>query len=72
MWTRPSATCAKRSASRPDYARAHNNLGSALLMKKRLEEAVYHFQEAVRIDPGYKMARENLKDALTQKKKLGK
>jgi hypothetical protein len=40
-------------------------------MQKRLEEAAYHFQEAVRIDPGYTMARENLKDALAQKKKLG-
>ena len=38
-------------------------------MQKRLDEAVYHFQQAVRIDPGYKMARENLKDALAQQRK---
>ena len=73
VWTRPSTTCEKPSGSAPDYARAHNNLGSALLMQKQPREAaIGHFQEAVRIDPGYTMARENLKDALAQKTEVRK
>ncbi len=40
---------------------AHNNLGSALLKGGRLQEAMYHFQEALKIKPaGYPEALNNV------------
>jgi tetratricopeptide (TPR) repeat protein len=57
---------------KPDYAKAHNNLGSALLMQKKWDDAIAHFQEAVRLDPDYRLARENLSEAMAQKKKSGR
>jgi Tfp pilus assembly protein PilF len=41
-------------------AKAHNNAGVALLYQGKAEEAAEHFKEALRIDPGYVMARKNL------------
>jgi tetratricopeptide (TPR) repeat protein len=38
------------------------------MLRNRIDEAIDHFREAVRLDPDYRMARENLKDALAQKK----
>jgi len=38
-------------AADPDFAEAHNNLGSMLLQIDRMEEAAQHFAEAVRIKP---------------------
>lgn len=46
-----------------DYL-AHNGLGVALIRKGRTAEAVDHFREAVRLKPGYEMARSNLERAL--------
>lgn len=43
---------------------AHNNLGTALAEEKRYGEAVDHFQEAVRIFPGYAYAYNNLGNSL--------
>src|SRR5206468_9361443 len=45
------------SSSRPS---AQNNLGSALRAKGRLDEAIGHYQEAVRLAPNYAEARHNL------------
>jgi tetratricopeptide (TPR) repeat protein len=36
----------------PGYVLAHNNLGHALLEVRRPEEALGHFEEAARLDPG--------------------
>ena len=44
----------------PHDAQSHNNLGVALAEQGRLEEAVVHFTEALRIDPNFKEAQRNL------------
>ena len=41
----------------------------ALMLRNRIDEAIDHFREAVRLDPDYGMARENLRDALAQQKR---
>jgi len=43
---------------------AHGNLGVWLLEKGRAEDAVFHFQEAIRINPHYRTGRLNLANAL--------
>jgi tetratricopeptide (TPR) repeat protein len=45
---------------KPDYARAHFNLGSALANMGRLDEAIREFSEVLRIDPSSRAARESL------------
>jgi len=42
-----------------DSAKAHNNVGVALLYQGKPEEAAGHFKEALRIDPGYVPAKKN-------------
>ncbi|NIR95489.1 MAG: tetratricopeptide repeat protein, partial [Gammaproteobacteria bacterium] len=42
------------------FAPAHNNLGVALIRQERFSEALYHFQEALRLWPGYVDALDNL------------
>lgn len=44
----------------PDVAHAHNNLGFALTVAGRPEEAISHLQKAVEIDSGYTLAQNNL------------
>jgi tetratricopeptide (TPR) repeat protein len=39
------------------------------MLRNRIDEAIDHFREAVRLDPDYGMARENLRDALAQQKR---
>jgi tetratricopeptide (TPR) repeat protein len=46
---------------------AHNNLGNALLQKGRVDEAITHFQEVLRIKPDDAKADFNLGNALLQK-----
>jgi len=53
---------------KPDYAKAHNNLGNVLMLKGLWDEAIAHFQTAVQIEPGFETAKANLKDALLVKK----
>ena len=48
----------------PDDYLAHNGLGVALIQKGRVAEAVEQFREALRLRPGYGMARANLERAL--------
>jgi Flp pilus assembly protein TadD len=48
----------------PGNATAHNNLGTALMETGRTPQALYHFQEAVRIAPGNLHAQNNLGVAL--------
>jgi Flp pilus assembly protein TadD len=42
-------------------------LGAALVLKGQTEEAIRHFQEALRLKPGYASARKNLDAALAAK-----
>lgn len=53
--------------AKPDYADAHNNLGHALAKQGMNEQALIHYQEAVRIDPKLSMAHNNLGQLLLQK-----
>jgi Flp pilus assembly protein TadD len=51
---------------RVDYPEAHNNLGVALASQDRLNEAIAHFREALRLEPNYAQARANLAIALQE------
>ncbi len=44
----------------PDYAKAHNHLGTALLQKGKVDEAIFHYQKALQIAPDYAEPRNNL------------
>ena len=50
----------------PENAEAHNNLAIALHGMGRREDAIRHFREAVRYNPGWEQARENLERALAE------
>ena len=52
---------------KPDNTEAHNSLGTALLQKGRVDEAIAHFQMALQIKPDYAEACYNLGNALLQK-----
>jgi FOG: TPR repeat len=52
-----------------DNARAHNNLGVALALTGRSDEAFAHYLEAVRIDPEYADAQYNLGNQLLEKQR---
>jgi Flp pilus assembly protein TadD len=49
---------------RPDLGETHNNLGTALSAKGRLDEAIEQFKEAVRVTPHVPAIRVNLANAL--------
>jgi len=49
----------------PYWAGAHNNLGVLLERRGRLDEAIRHYSEALRLDPDYAKARNNLERALS-------
>ena len=50
----------------PEYAEAHYNLGLAAAQAGRVEEAMRHWEEAVRIRPDFVEAHYNLGVALEQ------
>jgi Flp pilus assembly protein TadD len=54
---------------RPNYGNAHNNLGSALASMGRIDEAITHFSEAVRLMPESEEARRNLEYATSLQSK---
>ncbi len=60
LWTRALA------CTTDNYV-AHYSFGSALRQKGRLDEAILQYQEALRINPGYANALNNLGTALRQK-----
>jgi tetratricopeptide (TPR) repeat protein len=48
----------------PRFAEAHNYLGMALLQACRVQEAIEHYRQALRIKPDYMEAQMNLDRAL--------
>ena len=52
---------------KPDYAEAHNNLGSLLPKRDRVDGAIAHYQKALEIKPDYAEAHNNLATPLRQK-----
>jgi|GEM_PF-4235629 len=54
---------------RPDYARAHNNIGIIHTRTGDIAGAIASFREAVRIDPDYDLARKNLEWVLLMHQK---
>ncbi len=72
------AECQKALKIKPDFAAAHNNLGSALLQNKQsgdgargqdgaVDEAIEHYRKALQIKPDFTQAHSNLGNALLQK-----
>jgi Flp pilus assembly protein TadD len=53
----------------PKNVEAHNNLGILFYQLGNTERAIGHFREALRINPGYTDARENLETVLMFKQK---
>ena len=45
---------------RPEYAEAHNNLGSALFAEQKLPDAVVEFKAAIAANPDFAEAHNNL------------
>jgi Flp pilus assembly protein TadD len=45
---------------KPDYARAHLNLGMALARTGRLQDAIFEVQEALRLRPDFPEAQQSL------------
>jgi len=56
----------------PDYAAAHDNLGSALFQKGYVDEAIAQFQKALEIQPDSAEACNNLGTAFGRKRQLDK
>ncbi len=54
----------------PKKARPHNSLGVALASQGRLDEAIGHYSEALRIKPGFAEAHTNLGNALFSQGRL--
>jgi len=55
---------------KPDYALAHNNLGSALSVEGKIEEAISHYKMAIKIKPDYAAAQKNLEMVLLRSEEL--
>jgi tetratricopeptide (TPR) repeat protein len=51
----------------PQSAQARNNLGGSLLMQGRVDEAIPHLQEALRLEPAHAEAHSNLGVALARR-----
>jgi Flp pilus assembly protein TadD len=45
---------------KPNYVEAHNNLGAALFTMGKMSEAKTEYEAALRINPDFDAARENL------------
>jgi Flp pilus assembly protein TadD len=54
---------------KPDSAAAHYNLGTALTVARRLDEAATEYREALRIDPAYANAHNNLGNVFLAQKR---
>jgi tetratricopeptide (TPR) repeat protein len=49
---------------KPDYAEAHNDLGTALARTGKIDDGIPHFEQALRIKPDFAEAHFNLAVAL--------
>ena len=45
---------------KPDYTKAHNNLGLALARQGEVQQAIMHYREALRLKPDWPSALNNL------------
>lgn len=63
-WAAAADSYRKALEGNPDSALIYNNRGYSMLMQKRLKEAVADFNRALRMDPEFEVARENLRLAL--------
>jgi tetratricopeptide (TPR) repeat protein len=52
---------------KPDFAEAQTNLGTALVRKGKLDAAIAHFESALRANPEFAPARNNLRNAQRQR-----
>lgn len=57
-------------AGNPDSSVAHNNLGTVLMERGRLDEAKAHFQRVVEMDPDHAMAHYNLGGVLRRQRQV--
>ena len=53
-----------------ESALAHNNLGGALVVNGKVDEAISQFRGAVQLDPGFTIAHFNLGNALAKQERL--
>ncbi|MGD0571786.1 MAG: tetratricopeptide repeat protein [Sedimentisphaerales bacterium] len=60
----------KLNATIQCYAQAHVNLGAALDRQDKLDEAIRHYMEALRVRPDYAVARKNLGNAFIRQGKF--
>ncbi len=66
-WRNSETLWAHTLACTSDNFIGHNNLGSALLRRGRMDEAIAHYRKALQINPDYGDANFDLGDALLQK-----
>ena len=61
-----AVVCYGRAMQRkPDYAEAHNNLGTAFKDQGKLDEAILCYRRALELKPGFAEAHNNLGNTLT-------
>ena len=53
---------------KPDFAEAYSNLGIALVIEGKNEEAISHYKMAIKLKPDYATAQKNLETALRSMK----
>ena len=63
-WVAAADSYGKALEGNPDSVLIYNNRGFSMLLQKRLKEAVADFNRALRLDPEFEIARENLRLAL--------
>jgi tetratricopeptide (TPR) repeat protein len=60
VWSNPVSLWRDVVAKSPQKVRPHNNLGNALKHQGNYQEAIAHFNKALKINPGYAKAHNNL------------
>ncbi len=69
-WTRAKPASAGRLALKPDFAGAHDNLGTVLWEQGKLEEAEASIRRALALAPGFTRALDNLGSMLKDQGRL--